>query len=389
MTETIHDLVEPVRRLPNDPEEPPTDGVAVCLSGGGYRAMLFHTGVLWRLCETRWLLQVDRISTVSGGSLTAAVLAIAWQSLTEADDPRRRFSELVVEPLRALASRTIDRSSVVSGLLSPFSTVGEQLEAELRKHLLGDAKLADLPRSPVFVFNATNTGSGKLVRFSRAGVADWRVGRVADPGLRLSAAVAASSAFPPFLSPYRLDLSEADWIDDEGNDLTGAEYRDELALTDGGVYDNLGLETAWKRCRTMFVADAGGILEPEPAPAKDWAQHMVRVTQVLDHQVRSLRKRQVLDSFRQGSRTGAYVGIRSDITKFPAAKLLAAPFDDTTELAGIKTRLKELSSRDQERLINWGYAAADAGLRSHIDPGASPPAEYPYSGGVSSTGDQR
>jgi hypothetical protein len=27
----------------------PKPGVALCLSGGGYRAMLFHLGVLWRL----------------------------------------------------------------------------------------------------------------------------------------------------------------------------------------------------------------------------------------------------------------------------------------------------------------------------------------------------
>ncbi len=382
MTESIHDLVEPVRRLPTDPAEPPADGVAICLSGGGYRAMLFHTGVLWRLCETRWLHQVDRISTVSGGSLTAAALALVWKQVTDDADPRSSFETLVVDPVRTLASRTIDWGSVISGLLSPFSTVGEQLDAELRRHLLHDATLADLPRKPTFVFNATNIGSGKLVRFSRDRIADWRVGRISNPDLRLSTAVAASSAFPPFLSPYRLSLQGMQWIDDEGNDLGTAGYRDEFALTDGGVYDNLGLETAWKRCRTVFVSDAGGTLSPDPDPATDWAQHMLRVTQVLDHQVRSLRKRQVIDSFVDHRREGAYVGIRSNIANYPVDDPLEAPFDATIELADIKTRLEKVPARDQERLINWGYAAADAGLRAHIDKSAEPPAAYPYPGGV-------
>ena len=33
----------------------PADGVALCLSGGGYRAMLFHVGVVWRLHDAGWL----------------------------------------------------------------------------------------------------------------------------------------------------------------------------------------------------------------------------------------------------------------------------------------------------------------------------------------------
>ena len=41
-------------------------GMALCLSGGGYRAMLFHLGTLWRLNELGILSQIKRISSVSG-----------------------------------------------------------------------------------------------------------------------------------------------------------------------------------------------------------------------------------------------------------------------------------------------------------------------------------
>ena len=52
-------------------------GVALCLSGGGFRATLFHLGALRRLNETGVLAKVDTISSVSGGSIMAAFLATA------------------------------------------------------------------------------------------------------------------------------------------------------------------------------------------------------------------------------------------------------------------------------------------------------------------------
>lgn len=45
-------------------------GIGLCLSGGGYRAMIFHLGALIRLNESGYLFQLKRISSVSGGSIT-------------------------------------------------------------------------------------------------------------------------------------------------------------------------------------------------------------------------------------------------------------------------------------------------------------------------------
>src|SRR5713101_6845273 len=59
----------------------PRPGIGLCLSGGGYRAMLFHVGVLWRLNELGYLPKLDRISSVSGGSITAGALAVGWSGL--------------------------------------------------------------------------------------------------------------------------------------------------------------------------------------------------------------------------------------------------------------------------------------------------------------------
>ncbi|HEX9415372.1 MAG TPA: patatin-like phospholipase family protein, partial [Gaiellaceae bacterium] len=68
---------EPVLGIPGDADraEP---GIALCLSGGGYRAMLFHLGALWRLNEAGYLPKLDRVSSVSGGSMTNGALALSW-----------------------------------------------------------------------------------------------------------------------------------------------------------------------------------------------------------------------------------------------------------------------------------------------------------------------
>ena len=152
-------------------------------------------------------------------------------------------------------------------------------------------------------------------------------------------------------------------------------------LTDGGVYDNLGLETVWKRYETVLVSDAGGKLSPSPSPRRDWARHSMRVLDIIDNQVRSLRKRQVIDSFQERAAQAAPTGASaptSPITSLPDA--LTAPHERTLELARTPTRLKRCSAPSyQERLINWGYAVCDAAVRKHFpQPGAQPPAGFPY-----------
>src|SRR6266481_444265 len=63
-----HPLLSPLEHEQEDPlERNLEEGIALCLSGGGYRAMLFHAGVLWRLNEIGILRKLDRISSVSGG----------------------------------------------------------------------------------------------------------------------------------------------------------------------------------------------------------------------------------------------------------------------------------------------------------------------------------
>jgi NTE family protein len=373
--------LSPVRRLPTDPPgDTPEPGVALCLSGGGYRAMVFHVGALWRLNELGWLPKLDRVSSVSGGSITAGVLAHRWSELAcDANGFAPGFEQAVVAPIRALAGKTIDVSAGLKGIFLPGS-IASFVARRYDGELFGGATLQTLPDQPRFVFNATNLQSGVLWRFSKPYMWDYRVGRIDEPREKLSTAVAASSAFPPFLSPMKLRLDPGAYAPGTGTDLELDAYRRRPVLSDGGVYDNLGLETAWKRYTTVLVSDGGGHIAPKEKVRTNWVLQSTRVMGVIDSQVRALRKRQLVGGLSAGLREGAYWSIWSHVADYDLPDALQVVVAAATALAQTPTRLAKLEAAHQERLINWGYAICDTAMRRHVLPGTAPPGSLPYPG---------
>jgi NTE family protein len=353
-------------------------GMALCLSGGGNRAMLFHIGALWRLNELKLLSQLKRVSSVSGGSITAATLAIKWNELRFVDGVATAFEEKVVAPIRKFASKTIDVPAVIKsgfGILSP----GHRVAAYYRKHLFGNKTLQDLPDvpAPLFVINATNVQSGVLWRFTKPFIWDYRVGKIPNPKVELAIAVAASSAFPPSLSPLVLKFKETDFEPNTGKDLQRPPYTTRVYLTDGGVYDNLGLETA-KDFETILVSDGGAEMVPIESPQKNWLVHAKRVLEVIDNQVGALRRRHLLEAYRSGQTKGAYWGIGSQIVSYGTPGTLPFNQEDASSAASVPTRLKALSNSTQCLLINWGYWVCDAAIRKHVDTTLPKPRKFPY-----------
>src|SRR5262249_24175367 len=172
----------------------PEDDIGLALSGGGYRAMVFHVGALIRLNEVALLRKIRRISRVSGGSVTAGVLGMTWRDLTFEEDIARNF-DVVVERVREMAETTVDAGSIVTGILLPGS-ISNRVAKAYDKTLFRGAKLDDLPDdsepgNPRFVINATNIQTGALWRFSRNYMGDYRVGLIEQPDVLLAVAVAA------------------------------------------------------------------------------------------------------------------------------------------------------------------------------------------------------
>jgi len=298
--------------------EEQTLGPGLSLSGGGFRATLFNLGALWRLNDAGWLKKLAMITSVSGGSITAGVLGFKWGKLKfDAHGVATNFGDEVAAPVQHFCTLSIDVTAGLEGLVNVFDSIPKRVAAKYREELFGDATLQDLPdpaTEPRFVLYATSLQSGASVRMSRKYLADYRVGLIPNPTLPLATAVGASSAFPPVMSPVIVDLDPALWQNQEGADLfPQVEFRKRLYLSDGGVYDNMGLEAIWQRCKTVLVSDAGAPFSPEASPERSWLNQVTRVLDIACEQTRRLRRSWLVGDFVDKRRHGAYWGIAGQL----------------------------------------------------------------------------
>jgi NTE family protein len=348
-----------------------TPGIGLALSGGGYRATLYNLGSLWRLNDAGLLKKLTRITSVSGGSITSGALAVAWKTLDfDAAGRARNFPGAVAAPLRAFCKQGVDVSAGLEGLVSLMDDISDRVAKRYRENLVGDATLQDLPaddEGPRFVFYATSLQTGSSVRLSRPYIADYRIGRIPDPRLPLALTVAASSAFPPVLSPVVLKFDADAWEQLDGADLFPRRaLREKLILTDGGVYDNMGLENVWDRFETVLVSDAGAPLDIEEDASTVWHKQALRVLAIVGEQSRALRKRELVANLVAGEMKGAYWGITTAIADYGLDDTMCRDTPVTEALRAIRTRLNPFNDEEQGRLINWGYALCDAALRRYL-----------------------
>lgn len=350
-----------------------TLGAGLALSGGGFRAMLFHAGSIKRLHELGALIPLSRISSVSGGSIAAAVLARGWPHHSTPGAPAGAFKKHFEEPVWDIADRRIDVAAVLSGLATPWASVADKVAKRYSAFLDNADKappfcLSGLPDSPRFTFCATNLASGSLMRFAKPYSADYRVGKRDGLDLPMSQVVAASSAFPPFLSPMKIDLSEQPLNEHFGQpaELAGQGFDTKLELSDGGVYDNLGLQPL-AQYHTILVSDGGGPFSTQQKSQRNWVGHMVRNWTVTDRQVRSLRNSGLVRDFQARRRRGVYWGISTPYNHYPE-RLLKVHDSWPNYLSQVPTRLHRVNEQLRCELINLGYAMTDAAVRSYVVP---------------------
>lgn len=249
--------------------------LTLALSGGGARAIAFHLGCLRGLHDRKLLEKVQVVSTVSGGSVIGACLAY-WD--VDFDEFERR----IVKLLRKGIQRSIMRSVLFSyetpkiiftllctaiptfliglvrlalrnirlcigfptnsieGWLASLSrslpiwgSLTTAFENALHRELFGDTKLADVKRPGwEVVINACDLRTGTAFRFGSRNSGGWRYGRIKNNDIPVAKAVAASAAFPLLLPP----LIEYFRFERDGGATT-----DRVVLTDGGIFDNLGV----------------------------------------------------------------------------------------------------------------------------------------------------
>lgn len=251
----------------------PGHRLGVALSGGGSRAAAFHRGTLRGLARIGLAGGVDVVSTVSGGS----VFGGAWMAArSRGEDDERFLTGMASQLERGFVARSI-RPSLLRTLLPSYSRT-DVIAGTFDRAFFHGATLASLPASPRLCVNTSVLNHGQVGKFSRDGFTTRDVAPGSPAGARvvplphfpLARAVAASAAFPIGLPPLVLsrtrDLGGATF----SGDLSGLDL---LALTDGGVLENLGVQTLLQSERfwtwDLVVSDAGTREEPwRPGPLK-------------------------------------------------------------------------------------------------------------------------
>jgi NTE family protein len=369
MSETAYGVPSPHLPLPRDQRH----GTALCFSGGGYRAALFHLGGARRLNELGILSKIDTFTSVSGGSIFAAQLAShaaahpdAW---SQRGRPVPRFEDEIAVPMRGFTQRNI-RTRAILTRLNPRNWFNQNAQVEaLAKQLVegpaGSARLSDLPPRPRFVFCSTEMQFRTQWTFDSG----QRTYGAEPPGhaaftdrWTIARAAAASSCLPGAFAPMlvRDQLS--------GGAYTGADLDKLLraiAVSDGGVYDNLGVEPVWHDHATVLVSDAGPTFKPDPGIGRIWRG--LRFAIALLEQATDVRKRWLISNLILDQLDGAYWGIASNPGNYPYKPPLDVYSESfiTDVIAPIRIDLDVFSEGERAVLENHGYLMAETAIGSH------------------------
>ena len=225
--------------------------IALALSGGGSRAIAFHLGCMRALNDRNILDRVRVISSVSGGAVIGALYAYQKQSFEE-------FEKSVVELLRRglqrdallhlFSPRLLARVVVTTIIARPVATLSRLCLKEPRfrrwasrtdamqdtfRDLFGNTSIGNVAREDLdVVFNSCELRTGTAFRFSNHTSGGWRTGVVKDNEVSVAHAVTCSAAYPLVLPA----------LDCEYTFINKSEtIKHRVVLTDGGVYDNLGI----------------------------------------------------------------------------------------------------------------------------------------------------
>jgi NTE family protein len=271
--------------------------IVLTFSGGGTRAAalaygtlehLSRTEIQWEGQQRRLLDEVDIVSSVSGGSVTAAYFGLYGEGIFRDFEQRFLKRDVQAELSRRflwpgnwprLASSRFGRSDIVAEHFDKLLFSGKTYGDLLRRG-----------RRPFVLLNATDMAAGNRFEFTQ----DQFDPLCADLGAYpIARAVAASSAFPILLSPITVHnfagqcgYREPPWVAaalqerqlssrrfSQANDLRSyqdAKQRPYIHLLDGGLADNLGLRgpldavisegDAWSLTTTMGIEEVRKIV---------------------------------------------------------------------------------------------------------------------------------
>jgi len=377
--------------------------LGLALSGGGFRAALFHVGILAKMAELDVLKRVAFISTVSGGSIIGAYYYLKVKQLLEGrrvdglQPSKAAYIQLVQEleveflqavqkniRMRTFADRRKNARMMREGY-SPTDRLAELYTQYMYGPLHGSERLLlkELPikpvsfpdpehyATPVLVINATALNTGHLWQFTGNFVGEEETTqyerhhsampllpklyfdsdtlsarqRVKLNTLTLGQAVAASCCVPGLFEPLSLDNL---YQTEDGKDIV-------VRLVDGGVFDNQGLVSLFKAdCTDIICSDASDLLKTDPVPSPQLVNVAVRANEILMYRIRGTILDELFDRspanyafFNLGDPEGQRI-FPVDAVAFVRA------------LSHIRTDLDSFTDREAYSLMYYGYRLCEA-----------------------------
>ena len=253
--------------------------IGLALSGGGSRAIAFHLGCLRALDDLDLLSRIDVLSTISGGSVIGAYYAHSpGVSFARFEDEIRRF--LLRGFQRAMFARLLRPRNIARSARNLFAANVDLLaervarcaprfrgypgrtdifQEVLEEQVYSGLTMNSPRRRFEVVIGACDLRTGSAFRFGNSKSGSWRLGELVNQDVSLSLAVAASAAYPLLLPTL-----DREWTFRKD----GLEHSQKIQLTDGGIYDNLGVQVLEPRrdpaisihtfsCEYLIVCNAG------------------------------------------------------------------------------------------------------------------------------------
>jgi NTE family protein len=344
--------------------------IGLALSGGGFRAVAFGLGALRALHDHDLLDRVSVISGVSGGSLLAALYAYWPGEFSGFEQQTNRILDsglqlaIARHGLRpdvfapALAS-SLSATVTGDGTLFAGRTRTDSLRHLLSRRAFGDRTLSDVRRADLtVVLNATDLRTGTAFRFGSRTVASSPHGEVVEP-ISVAEAVAASCAFPALLPAVERRYT----FRKDG----GGQHLKTVALSDGGIYDNLGLSVLQPgrspqhtahvyELDYLIVVDAG-TGRPRDSTARLLGPRLKRAADIIHIRAQDAGRAWLHNAAGAGTIAGfihAYLGMRDRNLPIPVPDLVPREnvASTRTNFRAMPAELRDLVARRGEQLTS-------------------------------------
>ena len=398
--------------------------IGLALSGGGFRASLFHLGVIRRLEELGIMEKVDVVSCVSGGSIIGAFYLLEMEKyLQEArcknTKPRRidLFEKIARDFISLIQKDIRSRALVFSPFFHPLEWMKSLMPGHSRTEILVReyddnffhlAALNELPstgecasdsvRGPKLILNTTSLQDGRRIAYFRTAARDYmEMIKLNQNFEKLSKVVAASSAVPGIIPPVRIgkELLVDGGVSDNQGILPFISYYDQRIRqyeTKGEVLSNNQEEQDQGRsatgqvlyiaslteisdmgshplepCDVIIVSDASGQMEQLGEPGTSPLAVLKRAATIQGFQIRN-RNIDLLVCWKKqdkGKHEFAFIHLFRDLKD--QAKSVGnnrVPSDYIPELGRIRTDLDQFSNIEADVLMYHGYTLIDYQLRA-------------------------